>query len=237
MIRTTCLMMALATVAAAQEAEASPLARRLAIEVLRQAAVRQPARAALLDQLVLGLENRVLRLGEVEQVLRIAELTGPLGVAPVVGTGPALATQPEPVTRPEEVMAVLDAGTAESTAPIAGPAQAGPAEAVTTDDGADKALPALPSDQRGGPEVGIRINAVHADGDQGARLLMFARGSDAGVARQQRYRVERDGRTLVMAVVFRVHTTSAVAMVLESSWVVPAEEREIRVGDQAVLDR
>lgn len=133
---------------------------------------------------------------------------------------PRSLTSNEPVETPVEVD--------PATVPVEEPAVPQPMATAS---------PALPSDQEGGPEKGLAITAVQRDPDSGAVLVMIGGGTKEGVSNGQRFRIERDGKTRVLALIFRTTEDMAIATILQSTWMPGLEQQEVAAGDTAVLDK
>jgi hypothetical protein len=127
--------------------------------------------------------------------------------------------------------------TAEGGAPAGVPAApaaaaaAAPAPAPITPAG--QGAPGLPTDQASGPTGRLAISSARIAGNE----VLIGLVATAEVARGQRYRIEREGRTRVLAVVFRVEGNQAWATAIASTWAPDAGDRTVLTTDSAVLDR
>jgi hypothetical protein len=70
----------------------------------------------------------------------------------------------------------------------------------------------------------------------GQTIVMLAGGSALGLAKDQRLRIERDGKTQVLIVLYNVREELSAGFVLESTWA-PGAAKPIQAGDLAVLDK
>jgi len=66
--------------------------------------------------------------------------------------------------------------------------------------------------------------------------VVLDKGATDGVAKQQRFRIQRDGETRVLAIAYSVKPDWSVAIVLQNSWAPDVEDRTVEMGDVAVLD-
>ena len=124
---------------------------------------------------------------------------------------------------------------AEAVAQADSEAADGPAAAVPS---LVEASPSLPSDQANLEPINglVRMVEERESGERTMTMVILDQGQRHGLENGHRLRVERDGQALVLLSVFDVRDRISVAVVLDGTWKVDAENRQIQIGDGVVRD-
>ncbi|TVR16656.1 MAG: hypothetical protein EA401_01110 [Planctomycetota bacterium] len=103
-----------------------------------------------------------------------------------------------------------------------------------------QASPTLRSDQAADlPAIDGRVRMVEQrdSGDRTMTMVILDQGERHGLENGHRLRVEREGEAVVLLTVFDVRDQISVAVVLDGSWKVEGDHRQVRIGDHIVRDR
>jgi hypothetical protein len=214
----------------------------LAADILERAATRyrgEPARILL--ALAVNLRAGTVTVGEARDLVDLMRcfdqlppmatpVTGVAAPVPVPtevrSTGPVPASVPAPAPLGAgDLERLLDAPAPRPAPPPAAAPAAEPAANPATDPVADPAAAI--------PDVIGAVKVVSAVGEGDLRIVID-KGTKDGVARLDRFRIERDGNTLVQAVVFYVKDDRCGAMILDQTWIPSVTEKTLREGDIAV---
>jgi len=246
------MLLAAASTAPAAAVTTESSGADLAAVALELAAGEQPRAASILKVCSARLRAGEISLEEARHIVGICRDAGlidspapaPGGLwggsrapDPVEAGEGAVGSAPPPPANAEEVAALLDG---EDPPPVggSGPAPAG-ASAGDAGEGGETAAAGSDAEGTGDPlpaALQAEVQAVRDPGGDGPTTVVLDKGATDGVAKQQRFRIQRDGETRVLAIAYSVKPDWSVAIVLQNSWAPDVEDRTVEMGDVAVLD-
>ena len=206
--------------------------------------------ARVLDRLADDVRSGRVSLADAEAVLRIASAL-PAGAPPAGTHGPGRPPgPPAPAMSPEHATARLDGTTppeprpsvppaprppsasAAATTPVAPPATT-PSAAATVPSAAPQTVPPTPNPApTAPPRIQARVLAVERGSDAKAALVAIDAGLKQGVKEGDRFAIQRQGATRVLARASKVSEDMTIALIIPGTWT--DERAEIDQDDVAV---